>query len=182
MGQSQLAKYFEFDLNYFKYNFPKNGSIYTDDQTSSFSRNFSNSYYNLLVLRYVNGSRFYLVSICFSQDPIFRSTLKQSALTEWLIQDVPICELIRVFLSVFSTESGWDNPFRPGGDLSREADQIVELIKGGKPITPTPGSQAPDLPSGDSSLDPNHTVDSVDTVSPKKVIWVKYYSFNLPIG
>lgn len=68
-----------------------------------------------------------------------------------------------------STESGWDNPFRPGGDLSREADQIVELIKGGKPITPTPGSQAPDLPSGDSSLDPNHTVDSVDTVSPKKV-------------
>ncbi|KAF5278067.1 hypothetical protein FQA39_LY18393 [Lamprigera yunnana] len=38
-----------------------------------------------------------------------------------------------------STESGWDNPFRPGGDLSREADEIVELIKGGKPITPTSG-------------------------------------------
>lgn len=37
----------------------------------------------------------------------------------------------------FSTESGWDNPFRPGGDLSREADEIVNLIKGGKPITPT---------------------------------------------
>lgn len=36
-----------------------------------------------------------------------------------------------------STESGWDNPFRPGGDLSREADEIVNLIKGGKPITPT---------------------------------------------
>ncbi|CAG9770937.1 unnamed protein product [Ceutorhynchus assimilis] len=64
-----------------------------------------------------------------------------------------------------STESGWDNPFRPGGDLSREADQIVELIKGGKPITPTPGSQAPLLPSGDDSLDLNHTV--VDG-SPKK--------------
>lgn len=30
----------------------------------------------------------------------------------------------------FSTESGWDNPFRPGGDLSREADEIVNLIKG----------------------------------------------------
>lgn len=36
-----------------------------------------------------------------------------------------------------STDSGWDNPFRPDGDLSREADEIVELIKGGKPITPT---------------------------------------------
>lgn len=30
----------------------------------------------------------------------------------------------------FSTESGWDNPFRPGGDLSREADEIVNMIKG----------------------------------------------------
>lgn len=39
-----------------------------------------------------------------------------------------------------STDSGWDNPFRPDGDLSREADEIVELIKGGKPITPTPGA------------------------------------------
>lgn len=29
-----------------------------------------------------------------------------------------------------STESGWDNPFRPGGDLSREADEIVNMIKG----------------------------------------------------
>ncbi|XP_048004758.1 uncharacterized protein LOC125240749 [Leguminivora glycinivorella] len=40
-----------------------------------------------------------------------------------------------------STESGWDNPFRPDGDLSREADEIVSLIKGGKPITPTPTAQ-----------------------------------------
>uniref|UniRef100_A0A8D8ULB9 Uncharacterized protein n=1 Tax=Cacopsylla melanoneura TaxID=428564 RepID=A0A8D8ULB9_9HEMI len=36
-----------------------------------------------------------------------------------------------------STDSGWDNPFRPDGDLSKEADEIVQLIKGGKPITPT---------------------------------------------
>ena len=48
---------------------------------------------------------------------------------------------------IFSTDSGWDNPFRPDGDLSREADEIVEMIKGGKPITPTPGSVAPKLPS-----------------------------------
>lgn len=37
------------------------------------------------------------------------------------------------FFSLFrtrSTESGWDNPFRPGGDLSREADEIVNMIKG----------------------------------------------------
>lgn len=46
----------------------------------------------------------------------------------------------------FSTDSGWDNPFRPDGDLSREADEIVELIKGGKPITPTPGQNPPLLP------------------------------------
>lgn len=43
-----------------------------------------------------------------------------------------------VSLSVsYSTDSGWDNPFRPDGDLSREADEIVGLIKEGKPITPT---------------------------------------------
>lgn len=39
------------------------------------------------------------------------------------------------FLCFFSTESGWDNPFRPGGDLSREADEIVNLIKGKFTIT-----------------------------------------------
>lgn len=50
-----------------------------------------------------------------------------------------------------STDSGWDNPFRPDGDLSREADEIVELIKGGKPITPTPGQTAPPLPGCDET-------------------------------
>lgn len=57
--------------------------------------------------------------------------------------------LIRRIL-IFSTDSGWDNPFRPDGDLSREADEIVELIKGGKPITPTPGQTAPPLPGCDT--------------------------------
>lgn len=47
--------------------------------------------------------------------------------------------MLIVIFSCYSTDSGWDNPFRPDGDLSREADEIVELIKGGKPITPTPG-------------------------------------------
>jgi hypothetical protein len=34
-----------------------------------------------------------------------------------------------------SAESGQDNPFRPDGDLSREADELVELLKGGRPIS-----------------------------------------------
>ncbi|EDS26230.1 conserved hypothetical protein [Culex quinquefasciatus] len=39
-----------------------------------------------------------------------------------------------------STESGWDNPFRPGGDLSREADEIVNLIKVSNQVIPGPQS------------------------------------------
>lgn len=59
-----------------------------------------------------------------------------------------------------SAESGWENPFRPGGDLSREADAIVELIKGGKPITPTPGSTAPPLPSSFDENDKGNLVNN----------------------
>lgn len=33
-------------------------------------------------------------------------------------------------ITFHSTDSGWDNPFRPGGDLSREADEIVSMIRG----------------------------------------------------
>jgi hypothetical protein len=37
------------------------------------------------------------------------------------------------FICIFcSTESGQDNPFRPDGDLSREADELVELLRGGR--------------------------------------------------
>jgi len=64
-----------------------------------------------------------------------------------------------------STDSGWDNPFRPDGDLSREADEIVEMIKGGKPITPTPGSVAPKLPSM-SENDGHDQADHHSTSSP----------------
>ncbi|XP_050699775.1 cell surface glycoprotein 1-like isoform X2 [Eriocheir sinensis] len=47
-----------------------------------------------------------------------------------------------------STESGRDNPFRPDGDISREADQIVEAIKSGRPLLAPPASpDAPDAPS-----------------------------------
>ncbi|KAM7293971.1 uncharacterized protein ISCGN_023523 [Ixodes scapularis] len=37
------------------------------------------------------------------------------------------------------SDSGLDNPFRPDGELSKEADTIVSLIKEGKPITPVKG-------------------------------------------
>jgi hypothetical protein len=37
----------------------------------------------------------------------------------------------------FSAETGNENPFRPDGELSKEADAIVERIKEGKPLTPT---------------------------------------------
>uniref|UniRef100_A0A8D8A5L7 (northern house mosquito) hypothetical protein n=1 Tax=Culex pipiens TaxID=7175 RepID=A0A8D8A5L7_CULPI len=60
-----------------------------------------------------------------------------------------------------STESGWDNPFRPGGDLSREADEIVNLIKGGKPITPT-GDQS--LLNGSAPKDSSPTENGGSTV------------------
>ncbi|CAL7933525.1 unnamed protein product [Xylocopa violacea] len=66
-----------------------------------------------------------------------------------------------------STDSGWDNPFRPDGDLSREADEIVELIKGGKPITPTPGQTAPPLPGCDTvASNAQTTVDHDSSSSP----------------
>lgn len=57
-----------------------------------------------------------------------------------------------------STDNGWDNPFRPGGDLSREADEIVELIKGGKPITPTSANASFPIDENDAN----------STISPKK--------------
>ncbi|KAK9746955.1 hypothetical protein QE152_g5661 [Popillia japonica] len=69
--------------------------------------------------------------------------------------------------SVYCTDSGWDNPFRPGGDLSREADEIVELIKGGKPITPTSGGNASPtylLDQTDAKLELNNV--SLQTSSP----------------
>lgn len=68
-----------------------------------------------------------------------------------------------------STDSGWDNPFRPDGDLSREADEIVELIKGGKPITPTPvNGDAPKLPESNGTENgkvPSPAKGAVTTVS-----------------
>lgn len=66
-----------------------------------------------------------------------------------------------------STESGIDNPFRPDGELSREADTIVSLIKEGKPITPVKTE-----PDGGGFGDDN-AVDCTDSkVTPTKVQYV----------
>ena len=61
-----------------------------------------------------------------------------------------------------STDSGWDNPFRPDGDLSREADEIVELIKGGKPIS---GVGRPASGNGPASPSANGPTDATDAPS-----------------
>ncbi|XP_045461982.1 uncharacterized protein LOC123672058 [Harmonia axyridis] len=74
-----------------------------------------------------------------------------------------------------SVESGWENPFRPGGDLSREADEIVQMIKGGKPITPTSGEPHHNnldssLPEAEQNLEQNHLVNNVSESPEKKQI------------
>jgi len=35
---------------------------------------------------------------------------------------------------VQAIDAGWENPFRPGGELSKEADQIVRAIQSGRPL------------------------------------------------
>lgn len=53
--------------------------------------------------------------------------------------------MLKLLLFFNSHESGIDNPFRPDGELSREADTIVSLIKEGKPITPVKGEELLDM-------------------------------------
>lgn len=60
-----------------------------------------------------------------------------------------------------SHESGMDNPFRPDGELSREADTIVSLIKEGKPITPVKGEE-PDM---DGVVVNGFPVDQLDSLA-----------------
>lgn len=53
------------------------------------------------------------------------------------------------------SDSDLDNPFRPDGELSKEADTIVSLIKEGKPITPIKGEPDGFLDHGDGAARPN---------------------------
>ena len=62
-------------------------------------------------------------------------------------------------------EDEMDNPFRPGSELSREADIIVNLIKEGKPITPTRDmDNASELTNG--TLSKQHKADLQSSPSP----------------
>lgn len=103
-----------------------------------------------------------------SEKPLIVSSPEPSDLTDDLDAPVamtttsPASDHAPPYARQTSTDSGWDNPFRPDGDLSREADEIVEMIKGGKPITPTPGSVAPKLPS----MTEDEGQDQVDHHSP----------------
>ncbi|XP_066990084.1 uncharacterized protein [Macrobrachium rosenbergii] len=69
----------------------------------------------------------------------------KGSMVETLIYDSPVAEEERIpeeetlafrdpVSQKFGTESGRDNPFRPDGDISREADEIVQLIKSGRPL------------------------------------------------
>lgn len=100
-----------------------------------------------------------------------------------------ICDYIKVWKLIpfpfNSTESGWDNPFRPGGDLSREADEIVNLIKGGKPITPTgEHPMESDELLGMTSLENGSTVvdgaTKVEVSNVQNKIWLKTNKYLIP--
>ena len=66
----------------------------------------------------------------------------------------------------FSVDAGWENPFRPGGELSKEADQIVRAIQSGRPLDssvdsadgPVPAAPAPAggdaAPAGNGHVSP----------------------------
>ena len=51
---------------------------------------------------------------------------------------------------------GFDNPFKPGGRLWREAETIVRLIREGKPIYPVPSSPATVIKSQSDNFGLHH--------------------------
>ena len=40
--------------------------------------------------------------------------------------------ILQLFFLLYSTYQGWDNPFRPEGELSHDAEEILRLWKDGK--------------------------------------------------
>lgn len=74
--------------------------------------------------------------------------------------------LLNYFVVGSSSEGGHDNPFRPDGDISKEADEIVQRIKSGQPLLNdrgTPASPHSPPPPHDS---PHHSpVDVADHVT-----------------
>ncbi|XP_069954665.1 uncharacterized protein DKFZp434B061 isoform X2 [Cherax quadricarinatus] len=80
----------------------------------------------------------------------------KGSMVETLIYDSPVAEEERIpeeetptfrdpVSQMFGTDSGRDNPFRPDGDISREADEIVQLIKSGRPLQGQAGQRPGDF-------------------------------------
>ncbi|KAG8187639.1 hypothetical protein JTE90_005493 [Oedothorax gibbosus] len=66
-------------------------------------------------------------------------------------------------------ESGIDNPFRPDGELSREAEAIVSLIQAGKPITPVKGDELLEMEGVVLNGFSHDTTDNGDVMVKKEV-------------
>lgn len=80
-------------------------------------------------------------------------------------------------MTLISTDSGLDNPFRPDGELSREADTIVSLIKEGKPITPVKSE-----PDGGGYFPANEDEVNETAISPTKAKNVENLAANNKVG
>lgn len=75
-------------------------------------------------------------------------------ITTATLHDMPTTYVVQ------TVEAGWENPFRPGGELSLEADDIVRAIQSGKPLA---SHQVPEaLRSDETTVDLNGASDMVD--------------------
>ncbi|XP_076041368.1 uncharacterized protein LOC143025498 isoform X2 [Oratosquilla oratoria] len=102
----------------------------------------------------------------------------KGSMVETLIYDSPVAEEERIpeeetqipyrdpVAQKFGTDSGRDNPFRPDGDISKEADEIVELIKSGRPLSAAAKQQQDEIDAKDDLLPPADTAPPPDQLEP----------------
>ncbi|XP_023235972.1 uncharacterized protein LOC111635282 isoform X1 [Centruroides sculpturatus] len=74
------------------------------------------------------------------QKPHFVSTPESGDVPVDLVNGTPVVMSSNAYPHRASTDSGVDNPFRPDGELSKEAETIVNMIKEGKPIAEEPAA------------------------------------------
>lgn len=72
------------------------------------------------------------------QKPHFVSTPESGEIPIDFVNGTPVVMASPGYQHRASTDSGVDNPFRPDGELSKEAETIVNMIKEGKPIVEEP--------------------------------------------
>ncbi|KAK8730663.1 hypothetical protein OTU49_007862 [Cherax quadricarinatus] len=85
-----------------------------------------------------------------SSKPLVVTSPEPSEFDQYFPQDLIMASPITdahtpAFDRQLSTDSGRDNPFRPDGDISREADEIVQLIKSGRPLQGQAGQRPGDF-------------------------------------